>query len=472
MTQPNILILYTDQQRHDTIHALGNPVIQTPNLDRLCTAGTAFTQATTPAPVCMPARWSLHSGQWTTTHRCYSNHHEGSRPAVVLPTRLRQAGYRTGLVGKNHSFLTPDDLDYWDTNPPAADAGAAAERAAWMQTGRERWPRLAEEPVPGGVAADPEQAKTDAALGFLKDCGDQPFFLWLSYHNPHTPYYAPEPYFSLYTDARLPACMCEPEGLAAAGKPYRQQFHQRNNDAVLPFTPEQIDAMRRVYYGMISLTDAEIGRVLDHLDHAGLRENTLVFFTSDHGDYQGDHGLLTKSPALYDCLVRIPFIVSQPGTIPTGVRSDALANAVDIMPTCLAAAGLPCPDTVQGRDLLPLLHGRTASIRDVVFSEYGIPEGPPCREAELQGGERFVNPGRDDLPWEGNPLALAGRIRMARTREWKLIEEIGGTNELYDLIHDPNELVNLYGHPDRSAIQKQLTAALQEWKTQLPGFEG
>lgn len=101
--RPNILLIYTDQQRFDTIGALGNPVIRTPNLDRLVTEGVAFTHATTPCPVCMPARWSLHAGQWTTTHRCYSNHHPGLRPSTALPTMLCRAGYRVGLVGKNHS---------------------------------------------------------------------------------------------------------------------------------------------------------------------------------------------------------------------------------------------------------------------------------------------------------------------------------------------------------------------------------
>ena len=115
--RPNILLIYTDQQRFDTIRALGNGQIHTPNLDRLVGEGVAFTQATTPSPVCLVNRWCLHSGQWSSENRCFSNHHPGLRPPTDIPMLLRKAGYVTGLCGKNHSFLTPADMDEWDETP-------------------------------------------------------------------------------------------------------------------------------------------------------------------------------------------------------------------------------------------------------------------------------------------------------------------------------------------------------------------
>lgn len=304
--RPNILLIYTDQQRFDTIRALGNSRISTPHLDRLTREGVAFTHATTPSPVCLANRWSLHSGQWTDTHRCYSNHHPGIRPPTDIPAILRQAGYVTGLSGKNHSFLTADDFDEYDDNPALETHPRWQDYLAWTRYRQEKYPRLAEEAVPTSITA--EHAKTQSALGFIERHagGDQPFFLWLSYLYPHTPYEAPEPYFSMYRE--LPCPRVEPEGLAAAGKPFRQQFHQRNNDAIIPFSDSQIDLMRRVYYGMVTLIDDEIGKILSFLDERGLNENTLVVFTSDHGDYQADHGLIAKSPALYDALARVPLI--------------------------------------------------------------------------------------------------------------------------------------------------------------------
>ena len=467
--RPNLIVIYTDQQRHDTIHALGNDVIRTPNMDRLCAEGTTYVNATTSCPVCMPARWSLHTGQWTSTHRCYSNHLEGPRPDVDLPGCLRAAGYHTGLVGKNHSFLTPRDLDVFEEHPHTTDELAGRARGEFMKENRKRFPRLLEIPAAGGVEGDPERAKTDAAMRFIRNADDAPYFLWLSYHNPHTPYVAPEPYFSMYEKAELPPPRVEADGLAAAGKPFRQRFHQSNNDKVHPFDARQIDLMRRLYYGMITLVDDEIGRLLAFLQERGDVDDTLIVFMSDHGDYQGDHGLITKSPALYDCLVRIPFVMRHPGRVPAGRRDERFASAVDVMPTLLAAAGAAIPQSVEGRDLLSLLEPSRVdeAVRPCAFSEYGIPGTPYDEErlaAEGLDGDPITwigKPARGEgLPWEGNPVSLAGRTRMARTKEWTLVDEPGGTCELYNIVDDPGELVNLYGRAEYDGVVGELRAFL------------
>ncbi len=455
--QPNILLIYTDQQRHDTIHRLGNSVIRTPNLGRLCEEGAAFIQATTPCPVCMPDRWSLHTGQYTSRHHCYSNHHAGPKPDFSLPGLLRNAGYRTGLIGKNHSFLTADDLDVFQPDPPRPDIPECRERDEWLAIHGKQ--RLVTDAVPGGLAADPEYGKTKAAIEFMRDAR-QPFFLWLSYLNPHTPFQTCEPFFSIYADAELPEPVVEAEGLV--DKPFRQQFHRLNNDRVCPFDPPTTMRMRQVYYGMITLIDHEIGRLLDALDAQGLRESTLIIFTSDHGDYMGDHGLYTKSPAMYDCLVRIPFLMSMPGTIPAGVRSNQLISHIDILPTCLQMADAGVPEAVDGTSILPFL-GDDKQIRPAAIAEYGVP-GAPYDWERLQSegldAMPFRNPSHDSIPWEGNPVSLAGRIRMARTHDWKYVEDEGGSCELYDLRHDPHELSNLWNRPSVAEIQRRMVSLL------------
>lgn len=473
LPQPNILLIYTDQQRYDTIHALGNEVIQTPNLDRLVSEGIAFTLASTACPVCKPARWSLHTGQWTSTHQCYSNHHLGSRPVFDLPTLLRDDGYRTGLIGKNHSFLEPADFDYWQENPLSRNPDAERKRRLWENDiGIKDYPRLADEAVPGGIEGDPEYAKTDEAIDFMKSVDGRPFFLWLSYLNPHTPYWVPEPFFSMYRDAPISEPPVEPEGLEAAGKPYRQRFHQWNNDAILPFSRERIMTMRRVYYGMISLIDREIGRLLDFLEKRGLRENTLIVFTSDHGDYLGDHGLLTKSPAMYDCLTRVPLIVSWPARFTPKEISTQLVSQIDLLPTLLEAAHIPCPKAAQGISIFPWIEGtQTRSyIRPAVISEYGVP-GIPYNEQRLEEDglleKPFRNPWNSRLPWEGNPVSLSGRITMVRTRYWKYVEESDGQCELYDLRLDPYELNNVYGNSSLSPVQSNLQNHLTSWRRSL-----
>ena len=409
------MLIYTDQQRFDTIGRLGNNLIQTPHLDRLVDEGVAFTHAVVPTPVCSPSRWGLMTGQWSTTHQRYSNHHEVPRPATDLVTELRGAGYRTGLLGKNHTFLEAEDFDVWDEHPEPGDPVALRERRRWMESAGKKYPRLAEEAVPGGIEADPAHAKTDAALRFIETDDGRPFFLWLSYLHPHSPYIVPEPFFSMYKDVTLPEPAIEAEGLEAAGKPFRQQYHQKNNDALLPFTSEQVRLMRRVYHGQISLLDREIGRVLDYLEKKGLAENTLVVFTSDHGDYMGEHGLMTKSPAMYDSLVRVPFLVRWPGHIDRGRRDTRFVSHVDLMPTFLEVAGHPIPNSVQGASLVPLLRdgGQGESVRSAAYSEYGAPGSPYDKSRLAQEGladKAYVNSSDDRLPWEANPVALSGRV--------------------------------------------------------------
>ena len=469
--RPNILLIYTDQQRYDTIRALGNSRIETPNMDRLVREGVAFTHSTTPSPVCMAARWSLQTGQWSSAHRCYSNHHPGPRPAADIPRMLRAQGYRTALVGKNHTYLDAADFDVFEESPADSSAGSR-DRDAWLKSRMSANPRLCEQAVPGGIEADGMHGKTNAALRFLESAGRAPIFLFVSYLYPHTPYHVPEPWFSRYIDKDLGRPVVEPGGLEAAGKPFRQIFHQRNNNAILPFTAEQTRIMRSVYYGMVSLVDGEIGRLLRFLDDHKLAGNTLLAFTTDHGDYMGDHGLYTKSPALYDCLVRVPFIVRWPGVVDANRRDGRFVSHVDLLPTFAAASGAPCPAQAQGVNLLPFLHdgGAGPAIRDAAFSEYGIP-GQPYSQARLEQegltGKKFANPGQPLLPWEGNPVSLAGRIRMARTREWKFVEEQGGTDELYDLQNDPGELTNLASNPAHRSTVRTLRARLARWTASI-----
>ena len=468
--KPNILLIYTDQQRFDTIHSLGNRLIHTPNLDRLVREGVAFTHATTPSPVCLASRWSLHSGQWTSTHHCYSNHHPGIRPPTDIPKMLRAAGYVTGLSGKNHSFLTPADMDVWDESPTIPDHPEWESYLAWVSYREENYPRLAEEPVWTSVTA--EHAKTKSAMNFMdKYAGsEQPFFLWLSYLYPHTPYEVPEPFFSTYKD--LPPPYVERGSLAAAGKTFRQIFHQRNNDAIIPFTDEQVELLRRVYYGMVTMIDGEIGKILDFLDERGLASDTLLVFTSDHGDYQGEHRLIAKSPSLYDALVRVPLIVRWTGSIDSNRRDDRFASHIDLLPTFAASSGTPSPQQAQGIDLLPFLRddGQGGSIRPFAFSEYGVP-GIPYDEDRLkkQGLKEavFTNPANQRLSWEGNPVSLAGRIRMIRSHSWKLITEENGKGELYDLQTDPHELVNLWHNPQYDSIKNELQLQLTNWQANL-----
>ena len=461
---PNILLIQTDQQRYNTIHALGNEKIETPNLDRLLKSGMAFKNSFVSAPACLPSRWSLHSGMYTTTHRSWSNHHHGQRPETNLSLEFKNAGYRTALIGKNHSFLNKIDMDMIIQTPNFAghpEDGRSADRAMdWK------------------AEDDPMHILTDSAMQLLasfKDTGS--CFMWLSYLYPHTPYILPDPYFSMYDSVEIPAPIVEPEGLDNAKKPFRQVFHQENNDRLIPYNAEKKKRMKRNYYGMVSLVDHEIGRLLDFLEDNDLRDNTLIIFTSDHGDYLGDHHMITKSPSMYDCLTRVPLIFSWPGKIRSNIRTDELISNIDIMPTVLSLVGLEIPGQVQGISYREFLTARKSEHgpREYVFSEYGIPGKPVNRDVleklipDYKDNPIFFSDPR--IPWEANPIALAGRFRMIRSKDWKFVEEENGTSELYDMKNDPNELVNLWNDPAFIEIQQEMQAALDEWKYSLPGIE-
>jgi len=460
--KPNILLIYADQMRHDTLSCLGYDWVNTPHLDRLAAGGRLFTQAVTPCPVCMSARWSLHTGQYSSSHGCYSNHHPGIQPDTSLPQELRAAGYVTALIGKNHSFLDVEDLDHLETDPPAVDPEAAAIRHTWARQPENR--RLGKNAAPGGREGDPEANKTEAALRFLREQKntESPFFLWLSYLNPHTPYHAPDPWHADSLQNVVPPPQVEPEGLIH--KPFRQQFHQLATNRLLPMEEEEVVRMRQVYVAMIAFLDQEIGRVLDELDQLGMAEETVVVFTSDHGDYMGDHGLYTKSPALYDCLVRVPQIIRGPGFDP-GI-DERLVNQIDLMPTLLSSAGVPIPGSCEGIDL------RSSEEPEFQISEYGVPGETPYAQEDVEAGripqEVWTAPGKTDIPWEGNPVSLAGRIRMIRTANWKLVMEEDEVKEFYHLKQDPDELNNLAGSSEYAQPQAELHATLQTWRPRTP----
>jgi arylsulfatase A-like enzyme len=317
---------------------------------------------------------------------------------------------------------------------------------------------------------------TDTAISVLANAEEQPIFIWLSLLHPHTPYMPVEPYFSMYNDIDIPSPVKESNGLTEANKPFRQIFHKENNDRILPYDDENIMRMKRNYYGMVTMVDAEIGRILDFLESNKMLENTLILFTSDHGDYMGDHGMVTKSPSMYDCLTRVPMIWYWKGQLKSRISNELISN-VDVMPTLLSLLGQNIPEQVQGVDYANYLTGKDKSFqpREYVYSEYGIPGTPLNRETLKEQipnyKEKPIFYSDPNVPWEANPVALAGRFRMIRSKDWKFVQELGGTNELYDMKNDPNELVNLIYSPEYEGIRRKLENDLNKWKATLPEID-
>ncbi len=481
---PNVVILMTDQQSYGVLGCAGNPLVKTPNLDRLAAEGARITSAVCATPFCTPTRASIRTGQWPHTHGLVYNvapdprkerrQARRERPGrksgltespAVLDNLLFDHGYRVEYLGKWHlgpladlhcfrdkASQEPDRVAYnkWfarqgdsvitrSARPGETfvdEAGGVFVSAAMSRTQGV----LSDEPEEGGretraigrSAVEPraqfETWLADQAIAWIEKNAGRPFLLTFSVSPPHAPWIAPDPYYSLYDPAKMPL----PASFTDRPAAYRSSQAVRMGAAA---GEPGLREMLRCYYAQVTFVDGQIGRVLAKLRELNLERNTLVIFTSDHGDMQGAHGCMGKSiHGFYEENVRVPLIVRYPGTIRPGQVLDMHTDSVDLMPTILDYAGVPVPAGAQGRSLRPVLDGREK------------PDGRPG----------FCERGLD------------GRtaMRMIRTKEWKLCVYGDGRRELFHLTDDPAEVRNLAGDPDFRTQRRGLERQLREWMQQ------
>lgn len=454
MTNPNIVLISTDQQRFDMVAAAGNPAVSTPHLDRLAAQGALFENCYVQNPVCSPSRASLMTSTYVSTHGLYENGVDIDPDTRVFSKDLAEAGYDCGLVGKFHlsscfDGRTEPRLDdgfrvfRWAHDPYPGSSENAYHR--WL---RSRRPELYERALEDRGLFDsmPTEAHyshwiAEETISFLRTDrrADQPFFFVANFFDPHHGFGAPEEYIRRYDDVELPPINTRDGELD--DKPEIQRLASERRGGGLPsyveHTEQELREVRTAYYAMVSLVDDEVGRILDALDEEGLAENTIVVFTSDHGELLGDHQLLRKGPFMYDCSVRVPLIVRWPGVVAEGTRRTELVQWVDLAPTFLDVAGLDRPRQMQGESLTPLLRGEEVGWRDWALSQY------------RSGGDP-ANPG--------------AHLTMLRHDRWKLIAHHGppGTSrdragELYDLESDPGELENLWADGAHLGVRLELT---------------
>ena len=445
---PNILWICTDQQRYDTIRALGNEHINTPNIDRLVREGTAFTHAFCQSPICTPSRASFLTGMYpSTVHGC-SNGNDYWAGAAPLVTKLLadEAHYDCGLAGKLHLAGAHGRIE------PRGDDGYRVFH--WSHDSRDQWPeghayadwvraqgQVLAELREDMVSLPPELHQTtwcaDKAIEFMREEREEPWLMSVNIFDPHSPFDPPQEYLDRYDPAALP------DPLWSDKDP---QAHERLGrvDGAASIDLGRAKEVLAAYYAMIELIDDNVGRMLSALEESGQRENTLVIFTSDHGELAGDHQLVGKGCRFYECLVRVPLICSWPGQISAGAVSDALVELVDIAPTLLELVGVTAPAKMQGRSLWPLLTGAATGHRDFVRSEY----------------YRALNP---DAP--GREHLQGSYATMIRDRRYKLVcYHDRAMGEFFDLEADPGEFDNLWDDPDyaevRFALLKQNFDAL------------
>jgi arylsulfatase A-like enzyme len=438
-TKPNILFLFADDQRFDTIHALGNQAIHTPNLDRLVSRGCVFEQAHIPCgtsgAVCMPSRAMLHSGR-SLFHldgegQCIPPEH------TTLGEALRHNGYHTFGTGKwhngcesfNRSFAAGEEIffggmsDHWNVpvyhyDPSGRYEHKLPETRDPARSNQVNWRRG--DHINSGKHST--EMICDAAIQFLENHNKQhPFFAYVALLAPHDPRTMPQRFFDMYDPNQI-----ELPPNFMGGHPFDTgALHIR--DEMLAQFPRDPDETRRhiaEYYAMISHIDDELGRVLTTLEQQGLLDDTIIVFAGDNGLALGQHGLFGKQNC-YDHSVRVPLIFAGPG-VPAGKGSDALVYLLDIFPTLCELTGTAVPSSVEGQSLVPTMHDGT---------------------------------GRESLYF-----AYCDSQRAVRRHQYKLIETVVKGHhlqtQLFDLSQDPWELHNLATQADQQVLRDELRQEL------------
>lgn len=436
MRAPNVLYLMSDQHAASVLGCAGDDVVRTPNLDRLAARGTRLSNVYCPSPICVPSRMSMLSGRHPFRNHVWTNDHALPGSVATWPHALGAAGYRTRLDGRLHSIGTDQLLGFTERqvgdhspNHPGgrrSDLGVLMGTAAPTRVSLER----------SGPGSNPYQRHdldvARAATGSLQEFGERqragdsrPFALSVGFMLPHQPYVADPEDYALFEGLVPPPTLAESE---FPSHPHHQRW--RAETAITDVTAAERHRARIAYYALVYRLDVVIGQVLDELARQGLAENTVVVYTSDHGEQLGERGLWWKQ-TFYDESAKIPCLVSWPGRIPAGATSDIVAGGVDITATLLDAAGAGPLPNADGRSFLDVLTdtpGARDAWPDQAYCEYGTDDGA------IQ--------------------------RMIRRGPWKLNYYDGQPTQLFNLDEDPHERADRADDFDRAQVHDKLRAAV------------
>jgi len=481
---PNILLITSDQQHWDTL-GCRNPNISTPNLDRLAKRGTLFDRAYCPNPTCTPTRASIITGMYPSQHGAYNLGTKLDEKVPTVGEDFQKAGYDVSLIGKAHfqplksteeypsleSYPILQDLDFWrNFHGPfygfnhaelarnhTDEAHVGQHYAIWMEEkGCKDWkkyfrPPTGTTPEQYGKWNIPEELHyntwiAERSIARLEKCKEEgkPFFLWSSFFDPHQPYIVPEPWDTMYDPDKLDVPEVTP-GEHDQNPPHFQMTQTEKPD-FSDWIEDDIPGLHgfnshlrshedrakdmAIYYGMVSCMDAAIGRILDRLEELGLADNTIIVFTTDHGHFFGQHGLIAKGAFHYEDVIRIPYIVSWPGHVPEDQQSSALQSLVDLAPTFLSIAGQKIPGRMTGVDQSAVWMGKSDSARKQAIVEHR--HQPTLLHVKTYIDERY-------------------KLTVYYDRDF---------GELFDLQEDPKELKNLWNDPASQGLKCELVRKL------------
>ena len=415
--RPNMIYAFSDEHRRQATSLAGMAGLRTPQMERMAANGIEFTHCISNYPVCSPHRAILMSGRWPHQQGVIDNNIPLSPHGPALGKIFREAGYRTGYIGK------------WHLGGTRAEPFGFEHSLIWTETNTHydasRYHPAGEDPVkPKGYNAT---LMTDQALEYIEAQRDEPFFLMLSWNPPHSNFLdAPEAKQALYPDGSL----AYPPN-APAPKPgvsEEEQIWDKNS------RPQY-----RGYHAHVSAIDDELGRVLDGVERLGLAEDTIIIYSSDHGSMLGSHGVGSKRQPFEES-IRVPFLAQWPGVIPAGVKSDALMGTVDIMPTLCGLAGLPAPDSCTGLDFSPWFRGEKGPDPDSQFIMH-------ISKDHASGGQKHPAP----------------IFRGVRTKRHTYAVYPDRAWCLFDNEKDPYQQMNLIDDPAHAELRGQLHAETEAW---------
>lgn len=487
-TVRNILFIMCDQLRRDYLACYGHPRMRTPNIDALAARGTRFTRCYVQAPVCGPSRMSTYTGRYVASHGATWNFVPFAVDTPTMGDHLAKAGLRTAVVGKTHVVPNLGGMARLDIDPTsplgmnlsqggfepyARHDGVVTD--AWLKRRPNAYNTYLKangydavnawaEFAASGVDADGQvrsawklrnsrlQARveerhsetawsTDRAIDFIREQGEKPWCLHLSYIKPHWPYIAPAPYHHMYTEADVVAPLradTERQDDHPVYRAFRDHAESRT------FSRDEVrNAVVPSYMGLVSQVDAHIGRLMTFLGECGRLDDTLIVFTSDHGDLLGDHWLGEKE-MFYEPSVGVPLIVVDPASDRAGVVDSTLVEAIDLLPTFLDALGhSPDDQWLEGKSLLPRIREGAPPVRDAAFAELDYAFYPARKALGLGANE--------------------ARAEMVCTQRWKLIRYAGFPVQLFDLRDDPDELRDLGRATEYAEVRAELLERLSAW---------
>jgi len=443
----NVLFIISDQHKKAVTGCYGDEVVQTPNIDRLAEGGVRFENAYCQCPLCGPSRSAIMTG--SHCHTCRGLTHtqlEAIRVVPTLGTVFREAGYVTGAIGKVHirgedevrdlgfddrqmRYYTYGYRDYVDAIGAENVDKYNAYRKGATAPRRDVY-NCTNEPIRMNEAMMYDALVVDRCVEFLEKHKDEKFFLWAGLEKPHPEWYAPAEYHAMYD----PAKMTLPETLYE--KPERiPKIPLERLRTIDNCTERQVRGALAAYYADVSYLDAKVGQLLAALERLGLAENTIIVYTTDHGEHLFEHGMVQKH-CFYEAAVAVPLMITCPGIIPAGETREHIVSLVDLFPTWLDLTGIEHPGTLEGESLVSVIEGAAPTEGRTTFSEF--------------------------YKWGMSE-------RMIRTTEWKYVHTDGDVAQLYDVKKDPLERENLAGEKRYADVVKRLDARVHDgWEKPDP----